>query len=123
MTKTQFAILTYAYGVPALLALSGELLGIAEMYQDDVIRRREYERDVAARRGTAWYIPQLTVGKVAWRLLLPFVPVVNIFLTVFSVAPALLGTVLDWCERIFTRPLVPKRAVDVPPEEPNNGAF
>lgn len=109
------ALIVYGYVFPVLLALADRLWDLSNDLQDDIDDRRRWYKD--ARPGS-WYIPKLTVGRVIWRLSHAFVPVVNIFIVVFSVAPSLLGWILDRAERIASIPLVPARPKPRDPEDP-----
>jgi hypothetical protein len=53
------------------------------------------------------YYPTDTVGTVLGRMLVSWVPIVNLWVTVFEVIPQVFGKFFDWISSALSQPLVP----------------
>ena len=69
-----------------------------------------YQIDWKNRSSDKYYSPRETVGSVLGRLLTTFIPIANLWATVFDLGPKLLEILFDWFVTTFNQPLVPPYA-------------
>lgn len=83
------------------------------------ISMEDVAKDVKARAANDRYAPSITIGTLVGRAFVSIFPGVNLFASVFSVAPYMFGNFFDWLSRVFSFPLVPKLRTTY---EPSNSA-
>lgn len=70
---------------------------------------RNYRKDRRARDTEKYYTPTDTVGTLIGRGVVSVVPIANLYVAAFDLAPEMLGRFIERLGRIFDQPLVPKR--------------
>lgn len=66
-------IFTFVYLISLVVGLIGGIVFIRGLFKADIHRLEKYRSGK-----NSWFIPELTYGTIAARLLVPFIPVVNI---------------------------------------------
>lgn len=107
----------WLYWVPLLVCLIGYLSDCVSDYKSD------YERHT-----TDFYYPKLTVGKILGRLIVSFVPGVNIAIALFSHFFILISKFFHYLGKVFDIPLIPARPQGSPapsklPKAPGGSGF
>jgi hypothetical protein len=100
------------YWLPLAFCVYGYTLRIWYRYRSDYNKREAAERiqkgEIEGRTfGT--YIPSLTVGSIIGYALLCIIPVANLFAAIFDVAPKVFRGLIEFLEKVFSQPLVPRR--------------
>lgn len=91
----------FLYWVPAALCFAGYTIRNFREYREDIQSRQKSDQG-----GINFYLPQLTIGRIVRRILLPFIPVANLFFLIFDV----LADYLEYVDRFLSIPLVPPRS-------------
>ena len=107
------------YWIPVVVCLVGYAILSVRMYYKDVearataISNREKQRQDAAngvtgtRYYSTFYLPKLTVGWLVGHALISFIPVLNIWMSLFDVLPRVASNVVRTLGRVLNIPFVP----------------
>lgn len=96
------------FWLPLLLCLYGYAVRSAREFANDRAGRANAE--LPASQSNGYYEPSITVGTLVGRLLASVVPIINLVVAIFDVAPEVFGDFFKWFGKAFDIPLVPKRA-------------
>lgn len=94
------------YWLPLALCAYGYTIRTWVRYQKDYRERADSE---SVKAGYRTYIPSLTVGSILGYILMTITPVANLFAAIFDVAPKVFSSLINFLEKVFSQPLVPKR--------------
>ena len=94
----------FLYWMPLALCAYGYTVEFVQKYRKELRDRAKAEAD-----SKAYYSPELTLGWIVGHAVLTVMPVVNVFMAVFYVAPRVFGDFFTWIGKALNIPLVPKR--------------
>ena len=70
---------------------------------------RNYREDLNKRKTEQFYTPTDTIGSLIGRWIVTILPILNLWASLFDVAPELFGNLFKRIEIIFNQPLVPPK--------------
>ena len=92
------------FWMPMALCAYGYTVEFVQKYRKELRDRAKAEAD-----SKTYYAPELTVGWIVGHAMLSVMPMVNLFMAVFYVAPMVFGDFFEWVGKALDFPLVPKR--------------
>lgn len=95
------------FWLPLLLCLYGYTVRSLRDFANDRAKRADAES--RPKPSVGYYEPSVTVGTLVGRLLASVVPIINLVVALFDVAPEVFGDFFKWFGKAFDIPLVPKR--------------
>lgn len=102
------------YFLPIIICTLGYILISVEDYHIDVKNRDEFLNSDS--KNYYSYTPKLTVGLIVGRLIVGFLPLINILVTIFKFLPRSARDVINACDQWLNIPLVPKPKKKAEPE-------
>ena len=90
------------YVLPLILCLYGYIIRTWVNIRKDIAKRQEVKCC-----GHGYYESTDTIGNVVGRILVSFIPVINIFAALFDVAPEVFSRIFDRILKVLSYPIVP----------------
>lgn len=88
------------YWVPLLFCIVGYTIRTGKNYRIDIKERESSPKS---------YCPTDTIGTLIGRAIVSIIPIANLWAAIFSLAPDFFGDLFNYIEKVFDKPLVPRK--------------